>query len=354
MEANRLRISSGTEVVDRRREEPAVVVTRDLHKMFDLTARQAQVFDWMYSNVGRCESGGRAFRAIDIASATGCDTKTVTEAWKELRSLKLLTLVTKGSRRGPTVYAVHDPERVYADRIVAAPACGQRVLSFDADEEAADLPGELPGKIPGNLDEVTSRVAQAAGGDHLPGDLPGNSPGKARFMTHEMNLLKNSSHDGAAARCAPPPEPRPARAPNRTAETSEESEESLLAQFHRKQRERMAIHAPLSTVGSLLALHDRRAAHGRDSPPCSAAADFEPVAGDGTGAIGELALKLQVRTADPAAEWRLFVDLARDVVEKRLPWDVIKQWFDRMDRAGDKVESRGAVLRSNYKRYGRR
>jgi hypothetical protein len=174
-----------------------------------------------------------------------------------------------------------------------------------------------------------------------------------------MSLLKISSHDGAAARCPAPSRSAPPRAASRAADTSEESEESLLAQFHRKQRERAAIHAPLSTVGSLLALHDRRAGltqrtgHGRDSPPCSAAADFEPVAGDGTGAIGELALKLQVRTADPAAEWRLFVDLARDVVEQRLPWETVKGWFDRMDRAGEKVASRGAVLRSNYKRFPR-
>lgn len=350
MEANRsFKILSGTSSATSAAvvERPETFVGQ-LRKRFALAATAAVVFEAMWRSVGRLESGGRSFRAVDLAAELGCDPKSVTGAWKKLAALGLLTLVTKGNRGAATVYAVHDPERVYASRVVAAPAVEQMSLAFDADEEPNELPGELPGKIPGIFDEATCEATQPRAEADLPGNLPGNFPGKRALHDHEMNLLKISSHDGAVARCTAPSRPEPPRAPSRTAESSEDAERSLVLELKRIQRERRAVPAPLSTVGSLLARHVGPAARGRDSPD-----EGEPL-GVGPDEIANLAERLQVRCGDPAAEWKLFVDLARDVVEKRLPWETVKGWFDRMDRAGDKVGSRGAVLRSNYKRYGRR
>lgn len=361
MEANRLlRISSGTE-----RVEPVdaleVVRTR-----FGLTSAQAVVFEWMWRAVGGCESNGRSFRAVDIASGTGRSERTVSRSWGELVDAGLLSLRLEGHRGRAPVYAVHDPRRVLEERIVAAPAAEQLPLFALEESEASEqaewieqtedrenltvkLTDKLTVKMSANGESGTTEIAQAPAAQHLADKLTVKLTDKRALHDHEMSLLKISSHESAAARCAPPSERRAVRASNPPAESS--AEESLIEALKRRQRERGAIHAPLPTLGSVLAGHAAAipaTAHGRDSPT------WEPLVGDDSGAIGELAAKLQARTADPSAEWRLFVDLARDIVEKRLPFDVVKAWFVRMDRAGAKIESRGAVLRSNYKRFGRR
>jgi len=346
MDGQRLRISSGTEHVRRDERAPIVVVT-ELRKRFELTKTAGLVFDLMWSACGGAESNGRAFRALEIAVAVGCDPKSVTRAWLQLRGLKLVTLVHQGGRGRDPVYAVHDPLRVAHERVVAAPAEEQTSFRFDDELEAEGMPGILSDKMPAIAERETPPVTESAAAQGLSDNLSDKMPGIRPFMNHEMNELKSSSHEGAAARGADPTGSEPPR------DASLLEEHRRIAALRRLESERRVIALPLPNVGSLVARHAPRAAHGRDSPELvlDAAAGSEP------GQVAELAGKLRVQLADPECDERLLIDIARDVVAGVLPFETVKAWLKRINdaqrRGYEFKEGPGAVLRSNYKKFPR-